>query len=283
MATLNNPQLSAYASITKTPTDPEAVRLLELEHIIAEGEQKFIAVSHALVEIRDKRLYRKNYQNFEDYCQKRWFKGSNWANKMIRAAVVVEELPRKLGTVVPNEATARALSCIPEEVRPAVLEHIKESHKPVNSATVKEAAKVVEVEVEETKPPLDVSGCVIPQKILALRERREEVTQLAFYASKLGSLFEKLQSDSDPLFSHIKESGNVQTFMNSAKTIRYMLAECAPEVVCPQCEGAAGKCHYCAGNGWISEVRWNRDWVKSNDRLKQAEVQERSATLKKYA
>lgn len=129
------------------------------------------------------------------------------------------------------------------------------------------------------KPPTDISGCVIPQHLLLVLERRDEVNEMCQAASKLKCLFERLQSEPDPLFAHVKHSGSVQTFMIGAATMRYQLSECLPDVVCPQCSGKSETCHYCSGTGWICEVRWNRDWVKSNDRLKQSEVSKRAENL----
>jgi len=129
------------------------------------------------------------------------------------------------------------------------------------------------------KPPTDISGCVIPQHLLLVLERRDEVNEMCQAASKLKCLFERLQSEPDPLFAHVKHSGSVQTFMTGAATMRYQLSECLPDVVCPQCSGKSETCHYCSGTGWICEVRWNRDWVKSNDRLKQSEVSKRAENL----
>jgi hypothetical protein len=64
---------------------------------IKHGLQTFVDVGAALLEIRDSKLYRKEYGTFEEYCNKRWGWQRNYANKLIRAAEVVENL----GTIVP--------------------------------------------------------------------------------------------------------------------------------------------------------------------------------------
>ena len=46
-------------------------RLAELEKVIAKGRKTFLEVGRALMEIRDTRLYRREYSGFEEYCQTR--------------------------------------------------------------------------------------------------------------------------------------------------------------------------------------------------------------------
>jgi hypothetical protein len=47
-------------------------RLTELEKMIARGKKTFVEVGLALAEIRDLRLYRREYSGFQEYCQKKW-------------------------------------------------------------------------------------------------------------------------------------------------------------------------------------------------------------------
>ncbi len=82
-----------------------AVRSLgELESVIERGQQTFVEVGQALLEIRERRLYHEQgYGAFEAYCQERWNWGRNYVNKQIQAAEVVGVL----GTMVPIPATER--------------------------------------------------------------------------------------------------------------------------------------------------------------------------------
>ena len=97
----------------------ELSRLNELEDTIQRGLETFVEVGQALMEIRDRRLYKTNYGTFEDYCQNRWGWGRNYVNKQIRAAEVVNIL----GTIVPIQSTEsqlRPLSPLePEQQREA--------------------------------------------------------------------------------------------------------------------------------------------------------------------
>lgn len=97
----------------------EAGRLKECETVIERGLNTFYEVGSALAEIRDSKLYRAAYLTFEEYCRDRWKMARNYANKLISAAEVVENL----GTNVPipeTESQARELSPLEPELQKAV-------------------------------------------------------------------------------------------------------------------------------------------------------------------
>src|ERR1044071_751168 len=100
-------------------TTKESQRLEACEAIIKRGLDTFYAVGTALSEIRESRLYRKGYDTFEDYCQEKWGMARNYANKLIGAAAVVDNL----GTIVPTPSTesqTRELSPLEPELQKAV-------------------------------------------------------------------------------------------------------------------------------------------------------------------
>ena len=94
----------------------ESQELTQLETKINEGLKTFMDVGASLLRIRDARLYRHDYSTFEEYCQKRWGMQRNYANKMIAASEVIQNL----GTIVPilptTESQVRPLTKLePEE------------------------------------------------------------------------------------------------------------------------------------------------------------------------
>jgi len=96
----------------------ERNNLAELEETIQKHLSAFYEVGFALMQIRDNRLYREAYTTFEAYCKEKWGFERNYANKLIRASEVVDNL----GTVVPiptSERSIRPLTIIkdPEEQR----------------------------------------------------------------------------------------------------------------------------------------------------------------------
>lgn len=73
--------------------------LPELESRIERGLQTFVEVGTALLEIRDRRLYReRGFATFEDYCIERWGFTARFARYQMAGA----EVAVVLGTMVPN-------------------------------------------------------------------------------------------------------------------------------------------------------------------------------------
>jgi hypothetical protein len=62
-------------------------RLVELEAVIDAGLPTFQSVGRALLEIRDKKLYRVSHPTFEDYCQSRWGFCARTAYRLIAGEV----------------------------------------------------------------------------------------------------------------------------------------------------------------------------------------------------
>jgi hypothetical protein len=94
----------------------ERTEFQQLETVIQTGLQTFFEVGNALMEIRDRRLYRESHMTFEDYCNERWQFSARQANRLIGAAQVVETL-RPIGPLPENEAQARPLTQLAPERR----------------------------------------------------------------------------------------------------------------------------------------------------------------------
>lgn len=99
-----------------TLSSSDIALLSRLEMTIERGIGTFLKVGSALMEIRDKRLYRETHRRFEDYCQERWGFTDRRARQMIEAS--------QIGTMVPvsNERQARELAPLldePEQLRDA--------------------------------------------------------------------------------------------------------------------------------------------------------------------
>ncbi len=103
-------------------TVEERSTLRSLEAIIERGKQTFIDVGSALMEIRERRLYRETHSTFEAYTQERWDFSSSRARQLIGAAQVVASLPESVTGVTPptSEAHARPLAALAPEMRDRV-------------------------------------------------------------------------------------------------------------------------------------------------------------------
>ncbi|MGA3354873.1 MAG: hypothetical protein ABSD85_17075 [Acidimicrobiales bacterium] len=83
-------------------------QLSELEAIVERGLATFVEVGLALVEIRDRRLYRDGgHDSFESYCRHRWGFSRQHAHRLIEGARVAE-LVSPVGDI-PTERIAREL------------------------------------------------------------------------------------------------------------------------------------------------------------------------------
>ena len=94
----------------------ETERLTELETVIERGLQTFVEVGNALMEIRDGRLYRAEYDTFENYCWERWGMGASRARQLISAAEIVENL--KSVTMVTQNVNNTLLPQTERQTRP---------------------------------------------------------------------------------------------------------------------------------------------------------------------
>lgn len=70
----------------------EQSELAECEVIIKRGLQTFYEVGEALLRIRDKRLYRADYETFESYCQLQWNLEYRRAKAFMDASVIIKHL-----------------------------------------------------------------------------------------------------------------------------------------------------------------------------------------------
>ena len=73
----------------------ESKRLAELEKTIAKGKETFVEVGLALAEIRDLRLYKREYSGFAEYCQAKWGWERRYTDYVIAGAEAVKGLPEK--------------------------------------------------------------------------------------------------------------------------------------------------------------------------------------------
>lgn len=136
----------------------ESRRLKECETVIELGIKTFVEVGNALLEIRDKRLYRANLtedgtpMTFEAYCQERWGFSRMHAGRMIAAAEVAENVTHGLQIDPPaTERQARPLTRLPAADQPAAwqqaTERAAEAGRAVTGADVE---KVVTERIERT-------------------------------------------------------------------------------------------------------------------------------------
>jgi hypothetical protein len=150
--------VSAVADIVPMNTDivplstAEVQTLAHYEQIIERGIKTFVEVGHALLVIRDERLYREGYTTFEDYCRQRWDLSRPYAYQLMEASVVVENVSAVADIVPANEAQARPLTTLPAEQQREVWREAVET-APASGITAKHVqATIKRAQAKPTGP-----------------------------------------------------------------------------------------------------------------------------------
>jgi hypothetical protein len=84
----------AGLALTPLPAGDRA-DLARLEAVIERGRETFREVAFALLEIRDRRLYRERFPSFRAYCRERWGFHAQNGYRLIQAAEVIRERERE--------------------------------------------------------------------------------------------------------------------------------------------------------------------------------------------
>lgn len=134
-------------------TKSEQNLLKEQEQIIARGAEAFVSVGEALTTIRDKRLYRAEFDTFEDYCRRRWGFSKSHANRYIAANSVIGNLEMLHSDILPKaESQIRPLTLLKpaqqQKVWKRVVEEVKLSQRPIT-------ANIVTRKISETYPEIE--------------------------------------------------------------------------------------------------------------------------------
>jgi hypothetical protein len=119
----------------------EQTTLASLEEKIEQGLQTFVEVGLALMEIRDRKLYRGEHSSFKEYCKERWNFSDSRGRQLILAAKFAirageDRYNGNASAVVLNERQARKLAREQRgpEITEAEFEVIEEAQQPTLDA-----------------------------------------------------------------------------------------------------------------------------------------------------
>jgi hypothetical protein len=254
----------------------ESERLEELEKLIAKGQKTFVEVGLALAEIRDLRLYKREYASFREYCQKKWGWEKRYTQYVIAGAEAVRSLPEKTRTLVHHETAARELAKVEPGQRAGVVQAIVDQGKAVTAAEVKRHLPPPPMvrrgkngsngkdgtpgKMPATMPPpppsqvLDATGWPIPTQLIPLWQRADEVQEMLTAISRVKGGLRAAQENRDKLYAEVNFSSALSQLDQAWTDIK----TAKPFAVCPTCQGQLpDKCTLCRGRGLISEHRWN--------------------------
>lgn len=165
----------------------EAERLNELEALIDKKLKSFLEVGAALLEIREGKLYRRDYPTFDTYCAERW----GFTSARARQLMLATKTSEALGFDLPSEAVARALQSYPEPLRETILLIAQGQanflNREINSGMIKRVGDVLTQAV--------VTGAISPDGEAS-----------AFDATLTEEAYEAMERQR----THIKESMNVK-------------------------------------------------------------------------
>jgi len=239
----------------------ESQRFAELEKLIAKGQKTFVEVGLALAEIRDLRLYKREYSSFEEYCRKKWGWTRQHAYRLIEAAPVA-----KCHQLVTNESVARELARVEPTRRAGVVQAIVAEGQPVTAEAIRRHLPPPPMQpsgapgtAPPTLPPppsqvLDATGWPVPTQLIPLWKRGDEVRKVLTNLSRLKGLVRSVEEKRDMLYAEMHFSSalaQLEQLWADFKTAK-------PFAVCPTCQGQVpDQCTLCRGRGLISEFRWN--------------------------
>jgi hypothetical protein len=133
----------------------ESHELERCEVVIKQGLNTFIEVGEALFIIRDKRLYRREFNTFEDYCQQKWSLGKRYVNQLIQASEVISNLGAIAPVLPKTESQTRPLTSLEPEIQKEVWKEVVETHREnITAAKVQSVVndwKPVNQEIKEVK------------------------------------------------------------------------------------------------------------------------------------
>lgn len=157
------------------------------EAIIEESLNGFRKAAASLKSIKDGKLYKGTYKTYEEYCIQRWQITPQHANRLIRAADVVETIKSEPnGSVLPEtEAQARALSKVKTQ-------YLSETWKRIQNETGKAQPTAEDI------------------RIYLEGERNEEVIDTEVIGSPAKIDFDTILSEPYIMGSVQKESGRAQ-------------------------------------------------------------------------
>ena len=81
------------------------VRLVKLEKIIAKNEEACFQFYEAFSIIKEEKLYKPEFQTFEEYCQKRWNRTLRAIQKQIKATEIKLDLLNRANHGSPSQKT----------------------------------------------------------------------------------------------------------------------------------------------------------------------------------
>ncbi|MDD2707540.1 MAG: hypothetical protein PHV34_05975 [Verrucomicrobiae bacterium] len=230
----------------------ESSELRSCERTIEQTKGAFVACGLALSKIRDRKLYRRDFDTFEEYCREKWGWGRQYAYQLIECAEVKMS---PIGDKIGNQGQAKAIAAVPPERRKEVMEKASASGA-VTAKKITEAAKDAKASAKaESKPviELDQTGWPIPVEVLPDWRRAEQVSSLIAEVKRVKLAVKAALESQDCVWCEVNN-----LTLSKIQNIQTSLSCVIPYAVCPTCNGNhREKCALCRRRGFLSKFLWD--------------------------
>jgi len=127
----------------ETYTQDDARQFLQCEQVIGEGLKTFIEVGQALLEIKNARLYRKQYHTFEEYCIQRWKMSIRQAQRFIQSSKIASNIQQGDQSVAlpTSEYQIRTLASLAPREQQEVWQELNEQDAPITGRLIQTKVK----------------------------------------------------------------------------------------------------------------------------------------------
>tara|TARA_R100001594_G_scaffold102461_1_gene137188 strand:+ start:5602 stop:6339 length:738 start_codon:yes stop_codon:yes gene_type:complete len=222
-----------------------------LNETVREGKRAWIAMASALIEIRDRKLYRQaGYETFDDYCIEEHEFKSNYARRLMSGCDIAKKYD------LDNEGQARALGRVPEQDQDEVMARVRDRQgQQISSSMIEDMHTEIVQERANTVPPQDAAVLdpvegevveVIEAKPRPAQEAREILSQIESVHAEIKRLAATQSGAFIVLDAVATDLRNVYTHINRTQPTR-------------QCYGCNGRgCKICRDTGFVTEDIYKR-------------------------
>jgi uncharacterized C2H2 Zn-finger protein len=218
-----------------TLTPAKIAQLDQLETIVEKTKSNFIECGNALTQIQMFKLYLRDYDTWEAYCQGRWGFTRQRANQIMQSAQAVQSLPENVSTTVDisGERAARTILKIPVDKRAAVVVEAAKNGTVTGPSVRRAAEKIVNAD-PPSKPEVlrDEMGFPLPAVSIPFWNRRDEIQALMTHVSAVRGALKHYQDEKDDMLSDLHNALSQHLNM-----VYLSLADRKPYAVCPYCNG----------------------------------------------
>lgn len=244
-------------------TDRESRRLKSLEDTIrrATGD-----TYDAMRAIHDEKLYREEFDSWEDYCKRRWNISRSNAYRLMEHGRIMDLLGDDtkclpLGDI--SERATREVASLPDEQKVEIIETVARESAAKNNGKPKVTAAAVRQKVQEhEREPGDESepGGADPVESIIRDELEREVPKHLRHHYEAAAQIKSVATKFDAIKREIKELvdlvGGVfiplQQLEIAIKETKALLAQSRYWTDCPRCKGKPKDgCDRCDGHGFL--------------------------------